>query len=167
MFSAKPCTYPASRLVQSPNRPNDDPLEPHHLGLPSSAFKTISKPTVHLAQNVHLSYTDTNTVSKRNEMRIHMTQVTYLFYRVCPKRFSSLWYVKRKPCTYLALRKHYLQMDRNEHSLEPRHLGVSPGACIAISKATVRLAQTVRLSCTDTNTISKRTEMRFHLTHVT
>ena len=32
-----------------------------------------------------------------------------------------------------------------------------------ISKPMARLAQTVQLSCTNTNTISKRTEMRFHL----
>jgi hypothetical protein len=31
----------------------------------------------------------------------------------------------------------------------------------------VRLAQTLHLCCTDTNTISKRIEMRFHMTHVT
>jgi hypothetical protein len=31
----------------------------------------------------------------------------------------------------------------------------------------VRLVQTVRLSCTDTNTIYKQTKMRFHTTHVT
>jgi hypothetical protein len=31
----------------------------------------------------------------------------------------------------------------------------------------VHLPQTVDLSCTDINTISKQTEMRFHMTHVT
>jgi hypothetical protein len=31
----------------------------------------------------------------------------------------------------------------------------------------VRSAQTVHLSCTDTNTVFKRTETRFHMTHVT
>jgi hypothetical protein len=60
-------------------------LEPRHVGVPSGAFKTISKPTVRLAQTVHLSYTDTNTVSKRTEMRFHMTHVTLVFYLVCPK----------------------------------------------------------------------------------
>jgi len=28
------------------------------------------------------------------------------------------------------------------------------------------LAQTVHLSCTDTNTVSKEKEVRFHMTHV-
>jgi hypothetical protein len=53
---------------------------------------------------------------------------------------------------------HYLQMDRNEHPLEPRHLGVPSGAFKTISEHTVCLAQTVHLSCTDTNTVSKQTE---------
>jgi hypothetical protein len=35
------------------------------------------------------------------------------------------------------------------------------------SEAMIHLAQTVRLSCTETNTVSKRTETSFHLTLVT
>jgi hypothetical protein len=41
------------------------------------------------------------------------------------------------------------------------------GASKMISVPMVRLAQTVQLSCSDTNTVSKRTKMRFHMTHVT
>jgi hypothetical protein len=33
-----------------------------------------------------------------------MTHVTYEFYRVRPKWFSSLWHVRRKLCTYLMSR---------------------------------------------------------------
>jgi hypothetical protein len=55
-----------------------------------------------LAQTVHLSCTDNNTVSKQTEMRFHMTHVTLEHQRVCPKRFLSLCYVRREPCTYLA-----------------------------------------------------------------
>jgi hypothetical protein len=62
---------------------------------------------------------------------------------------------------------YYLQMDRNEHPLEPHHLGVPSGAFKMISEPTVRLAKTVHLSYTETNIVSKRTEMRFHMTHVT
>jgi hypothetical protein len=36
-----------------------------------------------------------------------------------------------------------------------------------VSECMVRLVQTVDLSCTDTNTISKQTEARFYMTHVT
>ena len=41
------------------------------------------------------------------------------------------------------------------------------GASKMISKPVVRSAQTVHLSCTYTKTITKQTEMRFHMTHVT
>jgi hypothetical protein len=34
-----------------------------------------------------------------------------------------------------------------------------------ISESMVRLVQNVQLSCTNTNTISKQTEMRFYVTH--
>ena len=83
---------------------NELPLEPRHLAVPLGASKTIYEPVVRLAQTVHLSCTYTNTVSKYTEMRFHMTHVTKEFHRVRPKRFPSLWHVRRKPCTYLASR---------------------------------------------------------------
>jgi hypothetical protein len=52
---------------------------------------------------MHLSCTDTNTVSKHTEMRFHITHITEEFHRVRPKWFLSLWYIRPKPCTYLAL----------------------------------------------------------------
>jgi hypothetical protein len=58
-------------------------------------------------------------------------------------------------------------MDQNELPLEPRHLGVPLGVAKMISEPMEWLAQIVHLSCTDTNTISKQTKMRFHMTHVT
>jgi hypothetical protein len=36
----------------------------------------ISEPTVRIAQTMQLSYTDTNNVSKRTDMRLNMTDVT-------------------------------------------------------------------------------------------
>jgi hypothetical protein len=57
-----------------------------------------------LSQTVHLSYTDTNTISKCIEMRFQMINVTKKIHRVRPKWFMSLWYVRRKSCIYLALR---------------------------------------------------------------
>jgi hypothetical protein len=77
-------------------------LEPHHQGVPSGASKMIYEPMERLAQTVPLSCNDTNTVSKRKDVRFHMTHVTLEFHRVCPKRCPSLWYVRRKPCTYHA-----------------------------------------------------------------
>jgi hypothetical protein len=61
------------------------PFESCHLGVPSGASKMISEPRVRLAQTVHVSSTDTNTVSKRTEMRFQMTQVPYEFHRVHQK----------------------------------------------------------------------------------
>ena len=58
-------------------------------------------------------------------------------------------------------------MDQNELPIEPRHLVVPSGSSKMISELMVHLAQTVHLSCTDTNTISKENEVRFHMTHVT
>jgi hypothetical protein len=63
--------------------------------------------------------------------------------------------------------KHYLQKDENEILYDPCHLGVPSVASKMVSKAMVRLVQTMDLSCIDTNTISKRTETRFYMTHVT
>jgi hypothetical protein len=80
---------------------NELPLEPRHLVVPSGVSKPISKPTVHLAQTMHRSCTDTNAVSKRKEVRLHMTHITKEFHQVCPKRYPSLWYVRHKSCTYL------------------------------------------------------------------
>jgi hypothetical protein len=51
-------------------------LEPRHLGVPSGASKMISEPMVCLSKTVHLSCTDTDTVSKQKEVRFHMTNIT-------------------------------------------------------------------------------------------
>jgi hypothetical protein len=58
-------------------------------------------------------------------------------------------------------------MDRNKLPPEPRHVGVPSGASKSIYEPMLRLAQTMLLSCSDTNTVSKRTETRFHMSLVT
>ena len=63
-----------------------------------------------------------------------------------PKRYLSLWYVWRKPCTYLALTRTPSPNGPNEIPRDPRHLGVPSGASKTISELMVRLAQTVHLS---------------------
>jgi hypothetical protein len=45
----------------------------------------ISEPMVHLAYTMHLSCTDTKTVSKWTEIRFAMTDVTLEYNRVRPK----------------------------------------------------------------------------------
>jgi len=86
---------------------------------------------------------------------------------VRPKRFPSLWYVQRKPCTYLVSTLALSPNGKNELPHELRHLVVPSGASRTIPEPMVRLAQTVHLSCTDTSTVSKRTETRFDMNHVT
>jgi hypothetical protein len=123
---------------------NELPFEPHHLGVPSDASKIISKPMVHLAETMHLSCTETNTISKQNKTRFCMTHVTLDFCWIHPKQHPSQLYQDL----------HYLKSDRNELPLEPRHLWVPSGACKMISEVMVRLAQIKDLPCTSTNTIS-------------
>jgi hypothetical protein len=55
---------------------NDLPVEPRDQVVSLGESKMISKTMVHLAQTVHLSYTNTNTVSKQTKTRVHMTDVT-------------------------------------------------------------------------------------------
>jgi hypothetical protein len=50
--------------------------DPCHLAVPSGASKMVSLPMVHSELSVHLSYTNTSTVSKLSETRFHMTHVT-------------------------------------------------------------------------------------------
>jgi hypothetical protein len=71
---------------------NELPFEPRHLGVPSSASKMISKPMVHLAQTVHLSCTETNTISKHTETRFYMIHVTLEFCRVHPEQHPNQLY---------------------------------------------------------------------------
>jgi hypothetical protein len=59
---------------------------------------------VRLAQTMHLSCTNTNTISKWKEERFHMTHVTKEFHWLRAKQFLSLCYIRRKPCTYLGSR---------------------------------------------------------------
>jgi hypothetical protein len=98
----KPCTYLALTLTLSPNKPKQDSHDPRHLGVPSGASKMISMPMVRSAQTVHLSCSKFSTISKRTESSLHLSLVTYEYHRVHPKQLLSLWYIWRKPCTYLA-----------------------------------------------------------------
>jgi hypothetical protein len=81
---------------------NELHLEPRHLVVPSVASKNISKPVVLSAQTMHLSCIKISTISKQTEMSFHLSLVIQQFHWVHPKWFLSLWYGRRKPCTYLA-----------------------------------------------------------------
>jgi hypothetical protein len=163
----KPCNYLASSLALSPIELNRASTWASYHRVPSGVSKTISVPTVCLAQIVHLSCTDINTVFKWTKTRFHMTHVTLEFDQMRPKWFLRLWYVRQKHCTYLVSRLALYQMNWLKHPLELHHLGVLSGASKTISEPTVWLALSVHLSCTDTNTIFKWTKTRFYMTHVT
>jgi hypothetical protein len=122
---------------------------------------------VRLAQTMHLSCTDTNTVSKWTKIEFDMTHITLEFHRVRPKWLPSLWYVQPNFAPILCQDLHYLQMDWNELPLEPRHLVVPLGASKTILEPMVRLTQAIHLSCTNTNTVSKQAKRWFHMTHTT
>jgi hypothetical protein len=66
---------------------------------------------------------------------------------VRPELFPSLWYVRHKQCTYLALTLTLSPNELNEIPHEPHDLGVSSGACKTIFEPIVCSAQTVHLSC--------------------
>ena len=108
---------------------------------------------VRLAQTVHVSYINTNTISKRTER-------------------DSTWPTSSgesktvsEPIVRLAQTVHYLTStltpspnEPNEISLDPHHQGVPSAASKTISEPMVCLAQTMHLSYINTNTISKRTK---------
>jgi hypothetical protein len=88
---------------------NGHPLEPRHLGVPSCVSRTISEPMVRLAQTMHLSCTDTKTISKWTETRFHMTHIIEEFHRVHPKRLLSLKWKLDSVCLEIVL---ILMQDR-------------------------------------------------------
>jgi hypothetical protein len=99
----KPCTYLVSRLTLSPNGSKRASYGPTLL-VPSAMSKMIFMPEVCSAQTMHLSCTETNTISKRTKTSFHLTYITYEYHPVCPKRFLCLRYIWRQPYTYLASR---------------------------------------------------------------
>jgi hypothetical protein len=129
--------------------------------------KTISMPMVCSMQTVHLSCTETNTVSKWTKTRFHTAHVTYEYHQVRLNLFMSLWYVSHKPSTYLAPTLTLSPNGLDRAPPDPRHLRVPSGVSKMIYEPMVRFTQTEHLSCTDTNTVSKQIETRFHMTHRT
>jgi hypothetical protein len=121
-------TYLASRLPLSPNIINKLPLEPHHQGVSSGASKTISDPIVRSVQNVHLYYTDTNTVNKRIETRFHMTHSPRSYIGCVQHDFRADGIFDTNHAPFLRHDNHYIQTDSNKLPLETHGLGVSSGA---------------------------------------
>ena len=123
----KPCSYLALTLTPSPNGPNEIPLDPHHLGVPFSASKTISEPMLHSAKTMHRSCVKICTISKRTKTTFQLSFITWEYHRVRPKRYLGLWYVWRTLCTHLALTLTPSPNGPNEVPHDPHHLGVPSG----------------------------------------
>jgi hypothetical protein len=79
-----------------------------------------------------------------------------------PILFLSLRYVRRKLCT-----NHASRVALSPNGPYRASTWVPSSVSKMISMPMVRSVQTVLQPCTDTNTISKWTTMRFHTTHVT
>jgi hypothetical protein len=119
-----------------------------------------------LAQTVHLSCTDTNTVSKRTKTRFHMTHSPRSSIGCVQDDFQAYGMFGTNGTPILCQDEHYLQMDSNELPLEPRHLEVPSGVSKTIFEPMVLSAQSVHLSCVKISTISKRNETSFHMSLV-
>jgi hypothetical protein len=153
----KRCDYLALMLIPSPNGPKQD-----------SIWTTSPRSSIRCVQN-NFQANDTfgvkisNIQTNQNELPLEPHHLGVHWVR--PKQILTLWYVCRKLCTYLASWLAYLQMDWNELALEPRDLRVPFILSKMVTKPMVRSAQTMHISCTDTNTLSEPTETRFAMTH--
>jgi hypothetical protein len=79
------------------------------------------------------------------------------------KDFWALWYVWRRPCTYLGLTLTLSPNGLKQDPHDPCHLGIQSGASKTISEPVVRSAQTMHLSYT----VSKQTKSTFDLSIIT
>ena len=138
-------------------------LEPLDLGVPSGASKMVSYPLVHQVQTVHLSCTETNTVSKQDFVWHTSSRSSIMCLEIDFQAFG-MFHANRAPILHQD--QHYLQTDRTKHQLEILHLGVPTRASKMVAQTMVHQVQSVHLSCIKTNNVSKWTEARFHMTHV-
>jgi hypothetical protein len=80
------------------------------------------------------------------------------------KTFLSKWYIRRKACTYLASRLERYPNRLNRASTWASSPMSTIGGIQNNFWAYDSLMQTLRLSCNDTNTVSKWTKTRLHMT---
>jgi hypothetical protein len=143
---------------------NAIPHDPRHLGLPSGASKMIFETMVRLAQTIHHLVSRLALSPNELSQASTWTSSPWSTIRWVQNNFWACGTFGANHATILHQVWHYLQSDWIELPLEPRHLGVPSGVSKMISVPTLCLAQTVHLSCTDTNTIFKWTKTRFHMT---
>jgi hypothetical protein len=143
------------------------PHDPHHLGVPSGASKTLFEDVTRSAQTVHLSSNKISTIFERTESSFHLSLNTKEYHRCIQNDFWDYSMFSANYSSILHRHQHYFQMDQNEIRHDPCHLGVPSGASKMISKVVLHSAQTVHLSCVKMSTISELTESSFHLSLVT
>jgi hypothetical protein len=100
----KLCTYLAPTLTLSPNGPKRDSTWPTSLRSSIGCIQNNFWAYGTFGLNVHLSCVKISTTSNQTETSFHLSLVTQELHRVSPEWFLILWYVRRKPSTYLALR---------------------------------------------------------------
>jgi hypothetical protein len=104
----KLCSYLASRLTLSPNRPKRASIWPtsprSSIGCTQNDFQDYGMFIPKLFPSlVHVrrSCLKNSIISKRTKMSFYLTHVTLEFHRVLPKSFPCPWYIRHKLCTYL------------------------------------------------------------------
>jgi hypothetical protein len=118
---------------------------------PSGASKTISEPMVSLAQNMHLSCIDTNTIFKRTEMSFHMMGVPSGSSKTISKPSVHSVQTVRLSCGKIST---ISITNRNEIPCDPYHLGVPSGAFKIIYEPMVCSVQTLHRSCVKISTLN-------------
>jgi hypothetical protein len=146
---------------------NEIPHDPRHERVESGASKMISEPMV--CRHKACTYLESRLALSPNGMKRASTWASSHTSTIgCVQNdFWAFGTFGANHAPILHWHKHCLQTGWIVLAIKPRHLGVPSGVYKMISEPMVRLAQTVQLSCTDTNTVSKWTKMRFHMTHIT
>jgi UDP-N-acetylglucosamine:LPS N-acetylglucosamine transferase len=130
----------------------------------ADASKTVSEAMVLLAPTVHISCVKICTISKQTENELSLEPQNLGVLLGASKMTSEL--MVRLAQTISDLMVHLAQtihLSFNEIPDDPHHLGVPSAASKIVSEAMVRLAQTLHVSCVKISTISKQTQMSFHL----
>ena len=96
------CTYLAPKLTMSPNGPKRDSIwhtsSRRSIGCIQIDFQAYGMFHVNHAPTLH------STISKLTEPSFHLSHFIQEYQIVCLKRFLRLWCIRRKLCTYLALK---------------------------------------------------------------
>jgi hypothetical protein len=113
---------------------------------------------------MHQSCIEINTISKWIETRFHLTLGT-IGYGQNQLHACGTFDENRAPIWRQD--QHRLHANQSDLRLDPRHLLIPLSAPKTISKPIAHSTQIVHLSFVEVRTISKATEMSFHLTHIT